>query len=103
MAYLMDWSDSGAPRALQAMQAAGIRAEAAFSPFTAMTTTGPVWFRQGSISIPVSIQTLDPTALYEAVTAAAREANVPIHSATTGSAVEGIDLGSGSFRPVRAP
>jgi hypothetical protein len=37
------------------------------------------------------------------VTAAAREANVPIHSAVTGSAVEGIDLGSGNFRPVRAP
>jgi len=103
MAYLMDWSDSGAPRALQAMQAAGVRAEAAFSPFTAQTTNGPVSFRRGSISIPVSIQKLDPAALHEAVTAAAREANVPIHSALTGSAVEGIDLGSGNFRPVRAP
>lgn len=103
IAYLMDWSDSGAPRALQAMQAAGIRTEAAFSPFTARTAGGDVPFARGSISIPVSTQTLDPDALHSAVAQAAREANVPVHSALTGSAVEGIDLGSGNFRPVRAP
>jgi hypothetical protein len=103
IAYLMDWGDSGAPKALQAMQAAGVRAEAAFAPFTAQTTEGPVSFTRGSISIPVSTQKLDPAHLYEAVVAAAQGANVPIHSATTGSAVQGIDLGSGNFRPVRAP
>jgi hypothetical protein len=103
VAYLMDWTDSGAPRALQAMQAAGVRAEAAFAPFTAGTTDGPRAFSRGSISIPVATQKLDPSALFEAVTAAAEEANLPIYSAVTGSAVEGIDLGSGNFRPVRAP
>ena len=73
----MDWSDLGAPRALQAMQAAGVRAEAAFSPFTARTTAGDVAFSRGSISIPVSTQKLDPQSLHAAVDAAAREANVP--------------------------
>jgi len=99
----MDWSDSGAPRALQAMQAAGVRAEAAFMPFTARTTKGEVSFPRGSISIPISIQNLDPDSLHTAVTMAAREANVPIHAALTGKSLEGIDLGSGNFRPVRAP
>jgi hypothetical protein len=103
IAYLMDWSNSGAARALHAMQAAGVRAEAAFRPFTVPTTTGDMSFPRGSISIPVNNQNLDRDSLHAAVTAAARDANVPIHSALTGRAVDGIDLGSGDFRPVRAP
>ena len=103
IAYLMDWSDSNAPRALQAMQAAGVRAEAAFQPFTARTTGGEIEFPRGSISIPVATQTLDPDALHAAVSAAATEANIPVHAAVTGNVAEGIDLGSGNFRPVRAP
>jgi hypothetical protein len=103
IAYLMDWSNSGAPRALHAMQTAGVRAEAAFLPFTARTTDGDVSFPRGSISVPVSTQELDPESLHAAVAAAAEEANVPIYSATTGRSAGGIDLGSGNFRPVRAP
>jgi len=103
IAYLMDWGDSNASRALQAMQAAGLRAEAAAAPFTARTTDGEVSFVRGSISVPVSIQTLDPDAVHAAVDAAAREANVRVHAATTGNAVEGSDLGSRNFFPVRAP
>ena len=103
IAYLMDWSNSAAPRALQAMQAAGVRAEAAFSPFTARTTDGDVSFPRGSISIPVSTQSLSPDSLHAAVQNAAREANIGIYSALTGKSVAGIDLGSGNFRPVRAP
>ncbi|UCD25494.1 MAG: zinc carboxypeptidase [Gemmatimonadota bacterium] len=103
IAYLMEWSNSGASRALQAMQAAGVRAEAAFAPFTARTTAGDVSFGRGSISIPVSNQELNPDELLAAVQAAANVGNVPILSALTGRAVSGIDLGSGDFRPVRAP
>jgi hypothetical protein len=103
IAYLMDWSDSGAPRALQAMQAAGVRAEGAFQPFTAHTTKGDVAFGRGSISVPVSIQTISPDSLYTVVSRAGQAGNVPIHAALTGHTPEGIDLGSRSFRPVRAP
>ena len=103
ISYLLDWGDSGAPRALQALQAAGVRAEAAFQPFTAHTTDGEVSFGRGSISIPVGIQTLSPDSLYAAVQNAAREGNVPIHSAVSTMSAAGVDLGSRSFRPVRAP
>lgn len=103
VAYLMDWSNSGAPRALQAMQAAGVKAEAAFRPTTIRTTNGEMDFPRGSISIAVHRQDLSQDSLYAAVTNAAREANVAIHSATSGRSTEGIDLGSGDFRPVRAP
>ena len=98
-----DWRDSGAPQALQAMQAAGVRAEVAFKPYTAQTTRGDVAFGRGSISVPVSIQTIDPDSLHRAVSEAGQLANVPIFSAVTGHTDEGIDLGSRNFRPVRAP
>jgi hypothetical protein len=103
IAYLFDWKDSGAPRALQAMQAAGVRAEVAFLPLTARTSTGPVSLTRGSISIPVSIQTIDADSLHAVVSRVSRETMVPVHSATTGRSMEGIDLGSNNFRPVRAP
>ncbi len=103
IAYLMDWSDSGAPRALHAMQSAGVRAEAAFKPFTAQTLSGDVSFPRGSVSIPISIQTLSPDSLHTAVMTAARGAKVPIHAALTGHSVDGIDLGSDNFRPIRTP
>ena len=103
IAYLMDWGDSNAPRALQAMQAAGVRAEASEVPFTARTTDGDVSFVRGSISVPVSIQTLDADELHAAVEASAREANLRVYSATTGNAAGGSDLGSRNFFPVRAP
>lgn len=103
IAYLIDWSNSAAPRALQELQAAGVRAEAAFSPFTARTTGGEVSFPRGSISLPVSTQHVSPDSLFTIVRDVARDVRVPIHAARTGKSVEGIDLGSGNFRPVRVP
>ena len=58
VAYLLDWRDSDAPRALQALQARGVRAEVATRPFTAPTASGEVALGRGTISLPVSIQTL---------------------------------------------
>ncbi|NNM04926.1 MAG: zinc carboxypeptidase, partial [Gemmatimonadetes bacterium] len=103
IAYLFDWRDSGAPKTLQALQASGVRAEAAFKGFTARTVGGDVGFSPGSISVPVTIQTITPDSLHSAVNAAAKAGNVPIHSAVSGNSTEGIDLGSRSFRPVRPP
>jgi hypothetical protein len=103
VAYLMDWKDSGAPTVLQALLAHGVRAEMSGRPFTARTTTGEVAFGRGTISVPVGIQTLSPDELLEAVRVASEAGAVPVHSALSGYSVEGIDLGSRSFAPVRAP
>ncbi|MBT8397610.1 MAG: zinc carboxypeptidase, partial [Gemmatimonadetes bacterium] len=67
IAYLFDWRDSGAPKTLQALQASGVRAEAAFKGFTARTVGGDVGFSPGSISVPVTIQTITPDSLHSAV------------------------------------
>lgn len=103
VAYLMDWRLSEAPRALQALQARGVRAEVASRPLTVETASGTVSLGRGAISIPVEIQSLDADALHAAVSEVSREVGIPIHAARSGWAVEGADLGSRSFLPVRAP
>ena len=101
--YLLDWRDSEAPRALQALQARGVRAEASTRPFTAATNAGDTELGRGAISMPVGIQTLDADALHAAVSEVSREVGIPIHSATSTYSIAGQDLGSRGFRPVRAP
>jgi hypothetical protein len=103
VAYLLDWRDAEAPRALQELQARGVRAEVATRPFTAPTASGEVAFERGAISVPVGIQRLDVDALHRAVAEVSREVGIPIHAAASTFSVAGVDLGSRAFRPVRAP
>lgn len=103
VSYLVDWRDSGAPTALRALLDRGVHVEVASSPFTAPTTEGPVEFGRGSFSVPVAVQSLDPDALRSAVNEAGREGGVQFYAATSGYSVEGIDLGSRGFSPVRTP
>lgn len=72
-------------------------------PFTTPTPSGPAEFSRGSISMPLTIQSVRPDSIHRAVTAVSRLTGVPIHGASSTMSVEGPDLGSRSFRPVRAP
>jgi hypothetical protein len=81
----------------------GVHAEAAFQPFTARTSDGERRYARGSISVPVQLQAIGAESLHALVESAARLAGVQFQATSTGYAVEGIDLGSGSVRPVRAP
>ena len=103
ISYLLDWRDSRAPRALQALQSRGVRAEVSTRPFTAPTTSGDVEFDRGALSMPVGIQNLSADALFDAVSEVSAEVGVAIHAATSTFAVAGQDLGSRGFLPVHAP
>ena len=103
IAYLLDWRDADAPRALQALQARGVRAEVATRAFTAPTTGGEVALEPGAVSIPVSIQRLSPESLHDAVSDVSEEVGLPFAAATSTYSVAGVDLGSRAFGPVRAP
>jgi hypothetical protein len=103
-AYLLDWSDYYAPRALYHLLSNGVHAEVAFQPFTVMTNEGQRAYPRGSISIPVQqARAMDAARLHELVREAEQAAGVRFQGTATGYAVQGIDLGSGSFRPLRAP
>jgi hypothetical protein len=102
-AYLLDWSDFHAPKALYHLLANGVRAEAAFQPFTARTNEGDRAYPRGSISVPVQTQGMDAAALHRLILEAEEHAGIPFQSTPTGAVIDGIDLGSGNFRPVEAP
>jgi hypothetical protein len=103
-AYLLDWSDFFAPRALQFLLKHGVHAEVAFEPFTLPTNEGERRYERGSLSIPVAVQRgISADSLYRLVLEAERRAGVRFQSATTGFAVGGVDLGSGNLRPVTRP
>jgi len=101
--YLLDWSDTNAPKALSWLQARGVRGEVATQPFTLQTNEGPRAYVRGTITIPVQVQTVGAEALHVLVEEAAQEAGVTFQSAVTGYSLDGVDLGSARFRPVVAP
>ncbi len=107
VAYLLDWSDTYAPRALQYLMARGVRAEAAFQPFAARVRgagatagDGVRSFSRGSISIPIQTQHLTPAELHRLVREAEAHSGVPFHAVDTSMSADGVDLGSGNFRPL---
>lgn len=102
-AYLLDWSDYAAPRALYHLLSNGVRAEVAFAPFTARTNEGEYRYGRGTISIPVGVQEVDAARLHQLVLEAEREAGVRFQSIQSGFSLQGVDLGSRSFRPVEKP
>ena len=102
-AYVLDWSDYYAPRALYALLAQDVRADVAFAPFTVMTNEGQRTYPGGSVVVPVERQAIDAVTLHDLVRTAAADAGVRFQSVATGYVSAGPDLGSRSFRPVTAP
>ena len=102
-AYVLDWRDYNASRALYALQARGLLTRAAFQPFSAATAEGEQAFARGSVVIPVAGQPLAGAALLAAVDEAARSSGVLVHALASGQSRSGIDLGSDSVKALRKP
>ena len=103
-AYLLDWSDYYAPRALHFLLSEGVHAEVAFEPFTSRTNEGDYRYPRGSISIPARAQrNIQPDSLHALIIAAQRRAGVGFQSTGTGYSVEGVDLGSANLQPLTVP
>ena len=103
-AYLLDWSDYHAPRALYHLLSKGVHAEVAFEPFTSRTNEGDRRYPRGSISIPVRTQRgIEPDSLLGLILEAGQRAGVRFQSTGTGYSVDGVDLGSANLRPLAEP
>ena len=102
-AYLLDWSDYNASKALYFLQVNGVRVKAAYKPFTANTTAGKQSFSYGSLVIPVASQDINSDSLYRVIQKTASIAEVKISSTNTGFSLQGIDLGSNNIRAVEKP
>jgi len=94
-AYLLDWHNYLAPKALNKILEKGLRAKVSMEPFTFEGEE----FAAGTIMIPVQNQQLDTNELFEFITTVAQESYINIMGIATGM-TGGINLGSNQFRAV---
>jgi hypothetical protein len=102
-AYLFEWDEFYAPRALYELQQAGIIVRTATAPFAIHTGGNNRRFDYGTISIPVKIQTTDADKLYELVKGVAERNNITVYTMGSGLVSAGSDLGSSKMVVVNKP
>ena len=99
VAWVFDWSEYEAPRILQKLLAAGVRARVATKPFHCPVKDGEHSFAPGAIVVPTGIQEMDSGDLLS-ILAEATEAGIDVFGATSGLTPQGVDLGSNNLRAV---
>ncbi|MFM9907911.1 MAG: M14 metallopeptidase family protein [Chitinophagaceae bacterium] len=102
-AYLFQWDELLAPKALYELQEAGVLVKTATSKFEIETMNGVKRFDYGTISIPVKLQKLDAVKLYELINGVAEKNGITIYSVKTGNVQIGSDLGSNKMISVARP
>ncbi len=102
-AYLMEWNDYNAPKALYHLLKNKVFCKTAFQPSSAEVNGVPKDFGYGTIMIPVADQVMDAKQLQQILQEAVDATAVPIHSVNTGFSLKGIDLGSRNFRTLDLP
>lgn len=103
-AWLFEWSDTYAPKALYMIQSAGLTARVATAPFTAVLSDGKkksfgygtIMVQQGGNALPAGVV----TAILRKV---AEKCGITIQGVSTGLTPAGIDLGSGGFAVLGRP
>jgi len=102
-AYLMEWNEYHAPKALYHLLKNKVFCKTSFRPFSAEVDGTKKDFGYGTIMIPVADQVMDVQQLQNILQEAADATNVPIHSVNTGFSLQGIDLGSRNFQTLNLP
>jgi hypothetical protein len=102
-AYLIEWTDYYAPKALYHLLSNKVFVKAAFKPFAASVNGAKKNFGYGTLVIPVADQNVSSDQLYTILSEASQKAGVDVISVNTGFSAEGIDLGSGNIRTVAQP
>ena len=97
-AYLFEWGEYYAPRALNKILEKDIRVKIAKSPFTIDGNQ----FEYGTVLIPVQNQEMSASEIYDLLSQIADEDHLRIHSVSTGL-TQGIDLGSSEFKRIKKP
>jgi len=102
-AWLFEWNDFFAPRALYMIQKAGLTARVASSPFIMQENGVKKQYGAGTIMVH-SVQTGDsPAEVKEIMASVAEECSIVINGVSTGITSPGIDLGSSGFKPLVMP
>ncbi|MEM9983741.1 MAG: M14 family zinc carboxypeptidase, partial [Bacteroidota bacterium] len=99
-AYAFEWQGYHAPRALNRVFEAGLRAKVATREFVAGDQDHR--FSLGTILVPIQNQALDKQQIYQLMQEIASEDGINVHAMSTGYS-QGINLGSPSMRALRQP
>ncbi|MFO8098275.1 MAG: M14 family metallopeptidase, partial [Salinibacter sp.] len=102
-AYLLDWNDYRAPKALRFLQEHDLATKTAYEPFEITTHDGVRSYPRGTVQVGVQDQTISADSLHQIVEAAEQHADLNIQATPTNLSQEGIDLGSGTFEALDAP
>lgn len=102
-AYIFNWSEYYAPRALYRLQEKGVRTLVAASPFSMVTSDGLTEFGYGSILVSLGIQDVEEEEVHSVIDQIVEHDAVNIYSVNTGLTQSGIDLGSPSFQILEKP
>jgi hypothetical protein len=103
-AYLFNWSDYFAPRALHRLQKAGVLTKVLTSPIEAIGADGSrTEFSFGAILIPVGLQPEKSKVIDELIDTMVREDGVTVTAANSGLTPRGVDFGSASFVTLAEP
>ena len=98
-AYLIEWTDYYAPKALSQLLDNQILTKTSFKKFS----IGGKDYGYGTLLIPVQKQRLSSEELYQKLKQISQNTGVVIESISTGFSASGIDLGSNSFQTVKKP
>jgi hypothetical protein len=102
-AYLIEWTDYYAPKALYHLLSNKVFVKSAFKPFAATVNGVKKNFGYGTLVIPVVDQNVSSDQLYAILSEASQKASVDVLSVNTGFSAEGIDLGSANVRTITQP
>lgn len=98
-AYAFHWDHYGAAAAVIELLRHDVNVRVATEPFTARSTEGERRFDRGDVVLAVGFNR--DVALVDLVRRVSRRHRVPAVALTTGLTPEGVDLGSGTLRPLK--
>ncbi len=102
-AYLFEWNEYFAPRALYALQDAGIRTRVATEGFSLDAGSGLKSFSAGTVLIAPAGQNMEKKELESILRQVAEDCGIIIYGVKTGLTPEGADLGSSRFISLSVP
>ncbi|HEX2970070.1 MAG TPA: M14 family metallopeptidase [Bacteroidales bacterium] len=102
-AYIFEWNEYLAPKALYMLQNAGVSTRVSTDRFTVKEGSLNKEFGYGTIMVPVTAQDLSQAELRKLIEKAVSECGINVYGVDTGLTPSGIDLGSNKFSILRRP
>lgn len=103
VAWVFEWNEYYAPRALSEILSLGIRAKVGQKPFTYNDGQINKHFSYGTILIPAHDQYMNQEELYQKLKTIAKRDGLNLYSLKSALTYEGIDLGSSYFSNLKIP